>query len=197
MLPQAALDRRRCSSLTTPGPRSSRPPEAQKVHLCRELGADVAINYREENFAEVVLAETGGRGVDVIFDNVGPGVFEDSIKSTAYNGRYVLMGFAGDKTKADEPWIVPRKLMAANIKLAGVLMSYASPEVAGFVKQAMGFNFLPTALGQRINNSIIELVRSKAIHPVIGRVAAFEDMPQAIHDLGSRATTERTIVSLI
>jgi NADPH2:quinone reductase len=166
----------------------------EKVELCRELGAQVAINYREENFAEIVMAETDNRGVDVVFDNVGPGVFEDSLKVTAYNGRYVLMGFAGDKTKADEPWIIPRKMMAGNLKLTGVLMSYAAPEAATFVKQMMGFNFLPTSLGQQINDSIIELVRSKAVHPVIGRVATFDELPQAIHDMGQRGTTGRVII---
>jgi NADPH2:quinone reductase len=167
---------------------------AEKVALCRELGAHVAINYREENFADIVLTETGGRGVDVVFDNVGPGVFDDSLKATAYNGRYVLMGFAGDKSKADEPWIVPRKVLAANIKLCGVLMSYAAPEVRGFVKQAMGFNFLPRELGQQITDSIVDLVRNKAIHPVIGRLAGFDEIPDAITSLAGRDTVGRVVV---
>ena len=51
-----------------------------KLDVCRELGADVAINYRDEDFAAVVLGETGNRGVDVVFDNVGESVFEDSLK---------------------------------------------------------------------------------------------------------------------
>lgn len=168
----------------------------EKVELCRELGAHVAINYREQNFAEVVLAETGNRGVDVVFDNVGPGVFDDSLKATAYNGRYVLMGFAGDKTKADEPWIVPRKMMAANIKLCGVLMSYAAPEVRDFVKQAMGFNFLPRELGQQITDAVVELVRNKSVHAVIGRVASFDEIPDAITALAGRDTTGRVIVTV-
>jgi NADPH2:quinone reductase len=168
----------------------------EKLQLCRELGAHVAINYREENFAEIVMAETGNRGVDVVFDNVGPGVFDDSLKVTAYNGRYVMMGFAGDKTKADEPWIVPRKVLAGNLKLCGVLMSYAEPATADFVKQMMGFNFVPSSLGQQINDSIIELVRSAAIRPVIGRVATFDELPQAIHDMGQRGTTGRVVIQL-
>ena len=166
----------------------------EKLQLCRDLGAHTAINYREQNFADVVLAETDGRGVDVVFDNVGPGVFEDTLKATTYNGRYVLMGFAGDKSKADEPWIVPRKVMAANIHLCGVLMSYAPPEVRGFVKQAMGFNFLPLELGQQITANVVDLVRSKAIKPVIGRVASFSEMPDAITALAGRDTTGRVIV---
>ena len=64
-----------------------------------------------------------------------------------------MMGFAGDKTKADEPFIIPRKVMAANIQLGGVLMSYAAPETAVVVKQMMGFNFLSRELGQQINDN--------------------------------------------
>src|SRR3954467_13134925 len=66
----------------------------EKVALCRELGADVAINYTTSDFAEVVLGETANRGVDVVFDNVGESVFASSLKCTAYNGRYLMMGFA-------------------------------------------------------------------------------------------------------
>ena len=69
-------------------------------------------------------------------------MFDASVKCTAYNGRYVMMGFASDKTKADEPFFVPRQIMAGNIKLCGVLLAYAQPEIATFVKQAMGFNFV-------------------------------------------------------
>jgi NADPH:quinone reductase len=84
----------------------------EKVQLCRDLGADIAINYRDRDFAEVVMAETINRGVDVVFDNVGEAVLDQSIKCTAYNGRYLMMGFASDKTKADQPFVVPRRVSA-------------------------------------------------------------------------------------
>ncbi len=169
---------------------------AEKVQLCLDLGAQHAINYKEQDFAEVVLAETANRGVDVVFDNVVAGIFDQTLKCTAYNGRLVMMGFAGDKTKADEPFIVPRRVMAANIKLCGVLMSYAAPEVAGFVKQAMGFNFLPRELGQQITDSIVDLVRKKAVRPIIGQVVPFEELPSAIDAMGHRGTTGRIIVQV-
>ena len=167
-----------------------------KIQLCRDLGADVAISYRTENFAERVLAETGGRGVDVVFDNVGPAVFDDSVKATAYNGRYLMMGFASDKSRADEPSIVPRKIIAANIKLCGVLLSYAEPEFAAMLKQMMGFNFLPRETGQRITDSIVELVRAGRVHAVVGQTVEFGDIPEAIIAMVDRGTTGRTIVDL-
>jgi NADPH:quinone reductase-like Zn-dependent oxidoreductase len=75
-------------------------------------------------------------------------------------------------------------------------MSYAAPETATIVKQMMGFNFLPRDLGQRINDSIIELIRAKKVHTVIGRQSPFEELPQAIAAMGQRETTGRIIITL-
>src|SRR3954467_5813045 len=114
-----------------------------KVALCSELGADVAINYTTTAFADVVLAETGNIGVDVVFDNVGEAVLEASLKSTAYNGRYLMMGFASNKVVADEPFLVPRRVALGNLKLCGVMLAYANDDMREFLKTAMGWNFVP------------------------------------------------------
>ena len=68
----------------------------EKLQLCRDLGADVTINYKEQDFAQIVLDQTGDRGVDVVFDNVGQAVMEKSMSCLAYNGRYLMMGFASE-----------------------------------------------------------------------------------------------------
>src|SRR5262249_1830822 len=99
----------------------------EKVAWCRALGADAPINYRDTDFGAVVLEATGNRGVDVVFDNVGEAVMERSLACTAYNGRYLMMGFASNKTVADEPFVVPRRVALSNIKLVGVLLAYADP----------------------------------------------------------------------
>jgi NADPH:quinone reductase len=166
----------------------------EKVALCRELGADVAINYSDTDFAEIVMAETQNRGVDVVFDNVGEAVMEQSLKCTAYNGRYLMMGFASDKTKADEPFIVPRRVAAGNLKLCGVLLAYAAPDMAVLVKQAMGFNFLARELGVHITEQVVQLVLDGKVRPVVGSVAGFEEIPTAIDAMAHRRTTGRTIV---
>ena len=85
----------------------------EKVRLCRDLGAHVAIDSTDGDFGAVVMAETDGRGADVVFDNVGEAVFERSLGCLAYNGRYVMMGFASNKAVADEPFVIPRRLMLA------------------------------------------------------------------------------------
>ena len=57
---------------------------------------------------------------------------------TAYNGRYLMMGFASNKAVADEKLIVPRRLSMGNIKLCGVVLAYADPAMASMVKTDAG-----------------------------------------------------------
>jgi len=168
----------------------------EKLKLCRELGADVAIDYTKDDFAEVVLAETQNRGVDVVFDNVGESVVDKSMKCIAYNGRYLMMGFASDKAKVDEKWIVPRRLAVGNFKLCGVLMAYAPEPLAQMMKKGMGWNFAPAALGEKIMREIVALVEAKKVKPVIGRVIGFEDLPAAIDAMARRQTIGRVIAKL-
>jgi NADPH2:quinone reductase len=168
----------------------------EKVALCRELGADVAINYNETDFAELILAETANAGVDVVFDNVGEAVMEASLKCTKYNGRYVMMGFASNKAVADEPFLVPRRLMLSNLKLCGVMLAYAQPDVLEFLKSGMGWNFVPAELGTRIMREIVELVRAKRVRAVVGRVVDFTDIPVEIEAMANRETCGRTVAVL-
>jgi putative PIG3 family NAD(P)H quinone oxidoreductase len=71
-----------------------------KLDFCRELGADVLINYREEDFAERVADETDGAGVDVILDIVGAKYLDPNVRSLAVGGRLVGIGMQGG-TKAE------------------------------------------------------------------------------------------------
>jgi len=69
----------------------------EKVEVCRRLGADHAINYKTQDFAEEVKKLTGGRGADVIFDPVGGDVYDRSIKCVAFEGRIVIVGFTSGR----------------------------------------------------------------------------------------------------
>jgi NADPH2:quinone reductase len=169
---------------------------AEKAALCRALGADVAIDYTREDFAAIVMEQTQKRGVDVVFDNVGAAVYEKSLGCTAYNGRYLMMGFASDKTVADEKFLVPRRLLAGNLRLCGVLLAYAPDAAAPMLKQGLGWNFVPRSLGERITREVASLVVAGALKPVIGRIAKFEEIPGAIAAMANRETTGRTIVML-
>jgi NADPH2:quinone reductase len=170
----------------------------EKGELCRALGADVVLDARAEGFAssglvDAVLAATDGRGVDVVFDNVGEALFEASVTATAYGGRYLLMGFASNKAVADQPWIVPRRLLMANISIGGVTLAYADEGTRSLVKAAMGWNLASGEQGAAIMRSVVALVSDGAVAPVVGKVVGFDDLPAAITAMADRATTGRTI----
>jgi NADPH:quinone reductase len=123
-------------------------------------------------------------------------VMEQSMRCIAYNGRYLMMGFASNKVVADEPFVVPRRIALGNFKLCGVLLAYAAPAMSEFLKDAMGWNFASESLGARINREIVELVLAGAVKPVIGRVVDFEGLPAAMEAMANRDTIGRTIVQL-
>jgi NADPH2:quinone reductase len=65
-----------------------------KLALCKQLGADEVINYSEVSLKDAVRELTGGRGVDVVYDPVGGDYTEPAVRSMAWNGRYLVVGFA-------------------------------------------------------------------------------------------------------
>ncbi|GAB3246747.1 NAD(P)H-quinone oxidoreductase [Nocardioides dilutus] len=73
---------------------------AEKRDLCRELGAEVAIDYRDEDFVEVVKERTDGHGADVILDNMGAAYLARNVSALADQGRLVIIGMQGG-TKAE------------------------------------------------------------------------------------------------
>jgi putative PIG3 family NAD(P)H quinone oxidoreductase len=68
---------------------------ADKLDVCRSLGAEILVNYREQDFVEEVKAATGGAGADVILDNMGATYLGRNVDALAINGRLVVIGLQG------------------------------------------------------------------------------------------------------
>lgn len=66
----------------------------EKLKLCKKLGADEIINYSEVNLKDAIKELTGGKGVDVVYDPVGGDYAEPALRGMAWNGRYLVIGFA-------------------------------------------------------------------------------------------------------
>jgi NADPH2:quinone reductase len=69
----------------------------EKVEICKNLGASVAIDYKTEDLVARVREATNDRGVDVIYDPVGGDVFDQSRRTMAWDGRYLVIGFTSGR----------------------------------------------------------------------------------------------------
>ncbi|XP_027105179.2 uncharacterized protein [Coffea arabica] len=67
----------------------------EKLAACKDLGADVCINYKTQDFVACVKEETGGKGIDVILDNLGGSYFQRNLDSLNLGGRLFIIGFMG------------------------------------------------------------------------------------------------------
>ena len=84
---------------------------AEKCAACTALGADLAINYREQDFVEAVREATGGRGVDVILDMVGGAYLQRNIDSLALEGRLVIIALMeGGRAEVNLAALMSRRL---------------------------------------------------------------------------------------
>jgi putative PIG3 family NAD(P)H quinone oxidoreductase len=69
----------------------------EKLDVCASLGADVTVNYREQDFVEEVRAATEGKGADVILDNMGARYLPRNVEALATEGRLVVIGLMGGR----------------------------------------------------------------------------------------------------
>jgi NADPH2:quinone reductase len=88
---------------------------AEKLEVARQYGAEHLIDYSREDIRERVKAITGGRGVDVVYDPVGGEAFEASLRSIAWGGRILIIGFASGRI----PQIPANIALVKNIDVIG------------------------------------------------------------------------------
>lgn len=67
----------------------------EKLERCRELGAELLVNYRDDDFVDAVRGATGGRGADVVLDNMGAAYLARNVEVLAPGGRLVVIGLQG------------------------------------------------------------------------------------------------------
>lgn len=105
----------------------------EKCQACLDLGADRAINYREEDFVKAVKEETGGQGVDVILDMVGGDYLPRNMDALAPEGRHVSIAFLGG-LKAE---IFIPAIMLKRLTLTGSTLRARPPEFKASIAQAL------------------------------------------------------------
>ncbi|MCM3766191.1 NADPH:quinone oxidoreductase family protein [Neobacillus niacini] len=149
---------------------------SEKLEICKAQGADVVINYREEDFSQRVKKETHGHGADVIFDPVGGNVFHLSRKCIAFDGRLLIIGFAGGII----PEAPTNHALIKNYSLVGVHFGYFRKLFPEKVKAA--------------HDQLMELYKAKKIKPLVYHKYSFEEVPIALNQLGSRETWGKLVI---
>lgn len=119
----------------------------RKLDFCQELGADVAINYKEQAFDEAVLKATDGKGVDLILDFIGASYWHKNLASIKKEGRWVLIGVLGGSI-LESVDLLP--IMAKCIQLTGTLLTPRSDAYKAKLTQEFSERVMPYFVSQQI-----------------------------------------------
>ncbi len=149
---------------------------ADKVAVCRDLGAELAIDYRSDDFVAAVKEATGGRGADVIYDPVGGDVFDRSLKCIAWEGRLLVIGFASGRI-ADLP---TNRTLLKNCSIVGVNWGM--------------YNLMEPELIRRTHEDLMVLHAAGKIAPLVSEVLPMADARTATQRLADRGTVGKVVV---
>ncbi|WP_420640192.1 NADPH:quinone oxidoreductase family protein [Candidatus Poriferisocius sp.] len=151
----------------------------EKVGHLREMGVELAIDYRENpDFVEEIRTHTGGRGVDVCFDPVGGDVFDRSRRCMAWDGRLLVIGFTSGRI-ADAP---TNHILLKNYSVVGVHWG-----------ASVGRDPRPS---EEARQAIFALLEEGRLDPPVYPPFAFEDVPAALDAIYHRRTWGKVIVEV-
>ncbi|MEE2717437.1 MAG: NADPH:quinone oxidoreductase family protein [SAR324 cluster bacterium] len=140
----------------------------EKLEICRQCGADHVINYETTDFVEAVKEITNGRGADVIYDPVGGEILERSTKCIAWEGRLLVIGFAGGQI----PKVAANRILLKNISVIGLFWGNYFKHNPGLVRET-----------QNRLNALYERGRLK---PVIYQVRPLSELLDALDVVAQR-----------
>jgi NADPH2:quinone reductase len=142
----------------------------EKVEICRKLGAEIVVDYEQENFVDAVKEATEGRGADVIFDPVGGDVFDLSRRCVAFEGRIVIVGFTSGRI-AEAP---TNHLLVKNYSVVGLHWGLYNTKIPELIAET--------------HDVLIGLYEEGKIDPLIFETVPFEEVPQKLELLSTRKT---------
>ena len=147
----------------------------KKTDACVQLGADEVVDYNAEDLYRRVMDVTNGRGVDVVYDPVGGDYFDVARRLVAWEGIYLLIGFASGRI----PSAPMNHALVKNYSLVGVHMG--------------GYRGRDEAPFQRCYQDLYKMLRANRLHPLIDDVIGFDALPNGLLKLANRQTMGRVI----
>lgn len=133
-----------------------------KCQACRELGADHAINYRSQDFAEEAMRLTDGRGVDVVLDMVAGGYVAREVRCLAEDGRLLIIAVQGGvKAEFDAGLVLRRRLTITGSTLRARPVAFKA------------------AIAAALREKVWPLLASRTVKPVVHRVFDAHDAASA------------------
>jgi putative PIG3 family NAD(P)H quinone oxidoreductase len=151
----------------------------EKCALCVELGANLAVNYRTHKFLDVLLDETGKRGVDVILDMVGAPYLTDNIRLLREDGRLVYIAALGGTTGE----LNLAQVFVKRLTLTGSTLRNRPPEEKGRIARAL-------------QQAVWPLLEQRAIVPVIQHILPFTSAVEAHCILEANSTLGKVVLRM-
>jgi NADPH:quinone reductase len=148
-----------------------------KLEVARQSGAEVLIDYRTEDWVERVKTATGGRGADVIYDPVGGDVFDGSSRCIAFEGRILVIGFAGGRI----PSIAANRILLKNMSVVGVYWGRYQDENPSLVERWM--------------DALFALYEKKQIRPVVYATYPLREAARALKALADRESHGKVVLT--
>jgi NADPH2:quinone reductase len=151
----------------------------KKCSVARENGADHTFDYLSDlDWVEAIRDLTNGTGVDVIFDPVGGEIFNDALKVLAFEGRAVIIGFAGGEIQK----IAANRLLLKNASAVGAIWG--------------GYRLRDTAFASEVVADCFKMMAEGLIKPAISDIYSLEEVPEALKSLDSRQTWGKVLVKV-
>ena len=149
-----------------------------KRRVAEQAGADIVVNRTTEDFVEVVNAATGGRGADVIYDPVGGETFDRSTRCIAFEGRIVVVGFAGGTLQTARM----NHALVKNYSLLGLHWALYTKKAPELVRE--------------VHEQLTLLADKGLVRPVVTESVPFASAPDAVQRLGDGLTAGRVVLTL-
>lgn len=151
----------------------------QKMTMCKALGADHVINYREHDFAERIIEYTHGKGANVIIDCIGAAYLQQNVRSLAMDGRLIMLALQGG-SKID------------TFNLGPIISKRLS--IIGSTLRNRGLDYKQRLVSE-FTHSYLPLLASNVIHPVIDQVIHWQNAEHGHQLIETNQTIGKVILT--